>query len=385
MTAKHANKTPGKGQPARQGPRPKSWISAISQYSPGKSKTAIGTKAVKLSSNENPLGACDAATASLASNAAAKTARYPDPDAMALRSALAALHELPMEQIVCGTGSDELLNLVAQGYAGPDDEIIHVRYGFAVYDIATRRIGAVPVIAPDRNFGTDVDAILACITNKTRLIYLANPNNPTGTIIADSEIRRLHSALPNKVVLVLDQAYAEYLTPSGDEDPFALARQHNNVLITRTFSKIYGLAAQRIGWAFGAPGLIDTINRIRAPFNVTSSGQEAAIAALGDQDFVARSRAHNATWRTWLTEELAALGNHGVEAIPSHANFVLVRFDGAVTAEAAFNGLAAAGYITRWLPGQGLAECLRISIGSEAEMRGMMQVLRDMLIKGGAS
>ncbi|MEM1133467.1 MAG: histidinol-phosphate transaminase [Pseudomonadota bacterium] len=363
-------------------PQPKPWISAISAYSPGKSKLAGDVVPVKLSSNENPLGASPAAIASLASDAETKTARYPDPDCLALRTALSELHNLPVEQIVCGTGSDELLNLAAQGYAGPGDEIIHVRYGFSVYDIATRRIGAEPVIAPDTNYGSDVDTIIACITDKTRVVFLANPNNPTGTILSDSEIERLHAALPGNVLLVLDQAYAEYLDPLPGRDPFALARAHDNVLITRTFSKIYGLAAQRIGWAFGAPGLIDTINRIRAPFNVTTSGQAAAIAALSDQEFVAHSRVHNAQWQQWLSDEIATLGNHGLRAIPSHANFLLVRFDGELTAEAAYNGLARAGYITRWLPGQGLADCLRISIGTEAEMRGLMQALRALLESG---
>ncbi|MEO1046522.1 MAG: histidinol-phosphate transaminase [Pseudomonadota bacterium] len=371
--------------PSPSGPQPKPWISAISAYSPGKSRLGQGMTPVKLSSNENPLGACAAAIASLSSDATAKAARYPDPDATELRMAVGALHDLPVAQIVCGTGSDELLNLAAQGYAGPGDEIIHVRYGFAVYDIATRRIGAVPVIAPDKDYGTDIDTVLACVSDKTRVIYLANPNNPTGTIIADSEIARLHAALPDTVLLVLDQAYGEYLEPAAGSDPFSLARAHDNVLITRTFSKIYGLAAQRIGWAFGAPGLIDTINRIRAPFNVTSSGQAAALAALGDQDFVTRSREHNARWRQWLVNELATLGNYGLEAIPSHANFLLVRFGGGLTAESAYHGLAAAGYIARWLPGQGLPDCLRISIGTEAEMHGMMRALRALCDNGAAS
>lgn len=383
MTVSNSQDLPSGGR-QNSGPQPKPWISAISPYTPGKSKVTEGTVPVKLSANENPLGASPAATASLAADAEAKTARYPDPDAAALRTAIGALHSLPMQQIVCGTGSDELLNLAAQGYAGPGDEIIHMRYGFSVYDIATRRIGAVPVVAPDRDYGTDVDAILRCVTHKTRAVYLANPNNPTGTIIADSEIARLHAELPGDVLLVLDQAYSEYLDDDGP-DAFALARAHDNVLITRTFSKIYGLAAQRIGWAFGAPGLIDTLNRIRAPFNVTSSGQAAALAALADQNFVIHSRAHNARWRQWLSDELATLGNHGLEAIPSHANFVLVRFAGELSAEAGFNGLAKAGYITRWLPGQGLADCLRISIGSEAEMLGMMQALRALLSKDAAA
>ncbi len=360
-------------------PLPKGYISEINAYTPGKAKADDGRALIKLSANENPLGCCPDASAALAGEAG-KVARYPDPASNGLRLALADHYGLESDRIVCGTGSDELLNLIAMGYAGEGDEIIHVNYGFAVYEIATRKVGAKVVIAPDDDYATDVDALLALVTPKTRLVYLANPNNPTGTYLVASEVERLHAGLPADVILVLDQAYGEYLEDDGPQ-AFDLARAHDNVLITRTFSKIYGLAAERIGWAYGQPHLIDTINRIRGPFNVTTAGQAAAIAALGDQDFVDASREHNAEWRSWMTGEIASLSNHGLRAIPSEANFLLVIFDGAVSAEIADRELVEAGYVVRRLAGQGLGHALRMTIGTEEENRGLMKALRDILEK----
>ncbi len=360
-------------------PLPKSYISAIHAYTPGKAKADDGRALIKLSANENPLGCSEHASAALAAHS--KTiARYPDPASQELRNALAELHGLESDLIVCGTGSDELLNLIAAGYAGVGDQIIHVNYGFAVYEIATRKVGAEVIMAPDSDYGTDIDALIALVTPKTRLVYLANPNNPTGTYLNDADIARLHSALPADVILVLDQAYGEYLDNDGP-GAFDLARKYDNVLITRTFSKIYGLAAERIGWAYGQPHLIDTLNRIRGPFNVTSAGQAAAIAALADADFVGRSRTHNSNWRDWLKAEIAALSNYGLRAIPSAANFILVIFDGAVSAEMADKELMDAGYVVRRLAGQGLGHALRITIGTEEENQGFMAALRQILEK----
>ena len=349
----------------------------IDAYIPGRSTANDGRPLAKLSANENPLGCSDHARAAFV--AADDPSRYPDPGSSALRDALAAHHGLDAAQIICGTGSDELLHLAAGAFAGPGDEIIYVRYGFAVYDIATRRVGAAPVIAPDRDYGTDVDALLGCVTHRTRLIYLANPNNPTGTLASAADVARLHAGLRSDILLVLDQAYSEYLTPEQDDAGLALAQRADNVFVTRTFSKIYGLAGERIGWGYGHPALIDAMHRIRAPFNVTTAGQKAAIAALGDQDFVAMSRAHNDMWRGWLAQQLGALGNHGVRIVPSATNFLLVLFEGAVTAGAAYQDLMDKGFIVRWLPGQGLAEGLRITIGTEAETRGVAEALRQIV------
>ncbi|QFT76734.1 histidinol-phosphate transaminase [Erythrobacter sp. THAF29] len=358
-------------------PRPKPWILGIHAYKPGKSTASDGRALVKLSANENPLGTSPAALEAL-EQARGEAATYPDPGATALRGRIAALHGLDAKRIVCGTGSDELLNLAAQGFAGPGDEVLFSRHSFAVYDIAARRCGATPVEAADTEFAADVDALLGAVTDKTRVVFLANPNNPTGTWIPAEEVRRLHAGLRDDILLVIDEAYAEYLDPAEQRTGFDLAAAHENVLVTRTFSKIYGLAAERVGWATGAPGLIDVLNRIRGPFNVTVSGQAAALAALDDQGFVARSREHNATERSRLAEAISALGNHGLSAVPSEANFLLVEFKGDVTAEAALDALAEGGYAVRHLPEAGLRHALRITIGKSEDMDRVIATLRKL-------
>ena len=359
-------------------PQPKSWIMDIAPYVPGRATTDDGRKVAKLSSNENPLGTSDAARAAFARHQGSLD-RYPDASAADLRAALAAAHDLDAERIIYGTGSDEILHLIAGAYAGPEDEVVYVRFGFSVYDIAARRVGATPVVAPDSDYGTDVDALLACITSRTRLVYVANPNNPTGTFIPRAELARLHAGLPGDVMLVVDQAYAEYLDAGEDDGGLALARTQPNVVVTRTFSKIHGLAAERIGWGYGSADAVAAMHRIRAPFNITSAGQAAAIAALGAHDFVDASRRENAKWRAWFSDQIAALGNAGLRAIPSKANFVLVLFEGAVAAETAYKGLMDRGFIVRWLPGQGLPNGLRMTIGTEAETRGLVDALRDVV------
>lgn len=361
-----------------EAPVPKPWIAAIHAYVPGKSPKdfAGGRPLVKLSANENPLGTSPKALAARAD--ALHPSLYPDPDSKALRAALGALHGIDPALIVCGTGSDELLHLAAQGYAGPGDEVIYVRYGFSVYDIAARRCGAVPVVAADADYGSDVDTIVPLVNERTRVVFVANPNNPTGSYLPRGDIARLHAALPRDVLLVVDQAYGEYVAPEDEDGALALAAAHGNVLVTRTFSKIYGLAGERIGWGTGAAGIVDTLNRIRGPFNVSSNGQAMALAAVADQSFVEQSRRHNAAERARFVAALAALGNHGLRPLPSQANFVLVLFEGKLTAEAAFGGLAERGYITRWLPNQGLPHGLRITIGTAEQMDEIALALREM-------
>ena len=358
-------------------PVAKPWIMAIAPYVPGRSTTDDGRKVAKLSSNENPLGTSPAARAAFAS-ADHELERYPDAGGTIVREAIAAMYGLDPARIIYGNGSDEVLHLAAGAFAGPGDEIIHVRYGFAVYEIATRRNGAEPVIAPDKDYATDVDAILAAVTPRTKLVFVANPNNPTGTYAGRDEIARLHAGLPASVLLVLDGAYAEYLDGEDADGSMTLAKTAPNVLATRTFSKMYGLAAERIGWGYAATPIIEAMHRIRLPFSMTIAGQRAAVAALGDTDFVAETRAHNTRWRAWFNAEIAKLGNAGLRAIPSEANFVLVVFEGVLTAEAAYKGLMDAGFIVRWLPGQGLAQGLRITIGTEAETRGVVAALRTL-------
>jgi histidinol-phosphate aminotransferase len=357
-------------------PVPKPWIAAIHAYVPGKSAGKDGRPLIKLSANENPLGTSPRALAARAD--AVIPSLYPDPDSKALREALGALHAIEPAHILCGTGSGELLSVAASAFAGPGDEILYVHYGFSLYEIVARRCGATPVVAPDRDYGSDVDALLALVNERTRVVFIANPNNPTGSFLPRGEIARLHAALPAGVLLVIDQAYAEYVAPEDDDGALALAASAANVLVMRTFSKAYGLAGERVGWATGAPALIEVLNRIRGPFNLSNTAQATALAAVADQDFVEHSRRHNTEVRARFVAAVETLGNHGIRAVPSQANFVLLLFEGALTGEAAYNGLAERGYITRWLPGQGLAHGLRITIGTAAQMDAIAEGLREM-------
>ena len=359
------------------GPVPKPWIEAIAPYVPGRSTGDDGRKLIKLSANENPLGTSEAARAAFAEGVASLDL-YPDPGATALREALAAKYDLDPARIIYGTGSDEVLHLASGAFAGQGDEVMFVRYGFSVYPIAARRVGAVPVEVNDHDYATDVDAILAAVTDRTRVIFIANPNNPTGTYATRAEIARLHAGLPSDCLLVMDQAYSEYLDPEEDDGALELARFAPNVLVTRTFSKIYGLAAERIGWGYGPASVIGALHKIRAPFCLTTAGQLAAIAALKDEAFVTRSRDHNRAWLRWFEAEISRLSNHGLRAVPSRANFSLVLFEGHLTAEVAYKGLMERGYIVRWLPGQGLPHGLRITIGKEADMRAIVAALHEL-------
>lgn len=355
----------------------KPWIAAIDAYVPGRAKADGAARVVKLSSNENPLGPSPKAIAAMA-EIASQAHRYPDGASNDLRDAIAGHYGLEFDRVVCGTGSDEILQLLALAYASAGDEVLYVRHGFMVYPIAAMRAGATPVAAPDVDYTADVDQLLAVVTPRTRLVYLANPNNPTGTMIDRAAVERLHAGLGGDVLLVLDSAYAEYIDDPSYEDGIAMARHLPNVVTTRTFSKIYGLAAERVGWAYGPASVIEAINKIRGPFNVTSAAQAGALAALADQAWVEHCRAHNAHWRAWLAAEVGKLGNAGLRAVPSAANFILVTFagEGSVTAEAANSFLTAEGYLTRWLPKQGLGHGLRISIGTEEETRGVADALR---------
>lgn len=357
-------------------PQPKPYILGIHAYVPGKSAGSDGRPLVKLSANENPLGSSPAALAAL--EKAHNAADYPDPDCKALRAGVAEVHRLDPARIVCGTGSGELLHCAVQAFAGVGDEVVFSRYSFSLYPLLAHKVGAVPVFAQDDDYAASVDGLLAALTPRTKVVLLDNPNNPVGTWLPASEVARLHAALPSDVLLVIDQAYAEYLAEGVDDGGFALAAAHDNVLVSRTFSKAYGLASERVGWITGSPYLVDLINRLRGAFSVSVSGQKAALAALGDQDFVTASRDHNAVERARLVEAIAALGNHGLSSVPSEANFVLVRFEGEVTAEAALHALAEAGYAVRHLPGQGLPDALRITIGKTEDMARVTATLRAL-------
>ena len=362
-------------------PVPKDWIMGIASYVPGKAKSTDGRSLVKLSANENPLGSSPAALVA-ARAATDDLATYPDPAATALRQAIAAVHAIDPDRIICGTGSGELLHMAASAYAGPGDEVLYVRYGFSLYDIVIRRVGAVPVVVADRDYGTDIDLLLAAVTDRTRIVFLANPNNPTGTFSSREDIAHLLEGLRPDIMLVIDQAYAEYVEAADDDHGLDLARTRPNVLVTRTLSKAYGLAAERVGWAYGHAAVIDALHRIRGAFNLTTSAQAAAVAALGDQAFVVRSRAHNRQWRGWFADEMKALGNHGVRVVPSAANFLLLLFEGATSAETVYTALMNAGYATRWLPGQDLPHGLRITIGSEEHMRDIASLIGTLVREG---
>ena len=357
-------------------PTLKPWIEAIHAYVPGQSKAADGRPLVKLSANENPLGCSPKVIEALAGGHEPNL--YPDPDATQLREAIGVLHGIDPARIVCGTGSGECLHGAVQAFAGPGDEVLFSRYSFSLYPLLAQKVGAEVVLAEDNDYAPDVDNILAAVTGRTRVVLLDNPNNPIGTFLPRAEVARLHAGLPKDVLLVVDQAYAEFLPEGEDDGGMDLAARHDNVLVTRTFAKAYGIAGERVGWATGAPHLIDALNRLRGAFNVTASGQRAALAALSDQAFVAKSRDANAAARARFVDQIAALGNHGLRALPSEANFVLVVFEGDLAATTALDAIAEAGYAVRHLPGQGLPQALRITVGTPEQMDAIAAVLRDL-------
>jgi histidinol-phosphate aminotransferase len=362
------------------GPQPNPWIRAIEAYVPGASKAVGDRPPVKLSSNENPWGASPLAIAALKA-AAEGSHRYPDGTAHALRQKIGALHGLNPDQIVCGTGSDEILQLLPLIYCKPGDSVVHMRHGFMVYPIAARRAGAEPLAAPDADYRADVDAFLATVRDDTRIVYLANPNNPTGTMIPAEDVARLHAGLRPDILLVVDQAYAEYLDAADPDGGLELAKTSGNVLVTRTFSKIYGLGGLRVGWAFGHPDIIAELNRVRAPFPIAVAALAAAEAALEDQQFVIDCRERNRVQRERLAAAIARFGNNGLAPVPSAANFVLITCpeSGPLTAEALHRGLGERGIITRWLPGQGLPHALRISVGTEEETGSVIDALTEIV------
>jgi histidinol-phosphate aminotransferase len=355
-------------------PTPRPGILAIDPYVPGKSQ-AKGEKVYKLSSNESALGASSAAVKAYA-GAAAKMALYPDGGSMALRDAIAQRYGLNPQHIVCGAGSDELLQLLAHCYLGPGDEAIYSQFGFLVYPIAIASNGATAVVAPERNHVADVDAILARVSAKTKMVFLANPNNPTGTYIPFSEVKRLQAGLPPHVLLVLDAAYAEFVTANDYESGIALVSDHDNVVMTRTFSKIYGLAALRLGWAYCPAAVADVLNRVRGPFNVSLPAQAAGVAAIQDQAFVDAGIAFNAEWVSWLTVELTKLG---LTVTPSAGNFVLAHFPAHKPVADADDFLQSHGIVVRRMEAYGLASALRISVGPEEANRHLVATLKAYL------
>ncbi|HYS50229.1 MAG TPA: histidinol-phosphate transaminase [Xanthobacteraceae bacterium] len=358
-------------------PEPRPGVLAIDAYVPGKSAAPGVAKVFKLSSNETPLGPSPKAVEAYLATAA-HLHDYPDGAATELREAIGRAFGLDPARIVCGAGSDELLNLLAHAFIGPGDEAIHTTHGFLVYHIATLGAGGTPVIAPETNYTADVDAILARVSPRTKLIYLANPNNPTGTYVPFNEVKRLHRALPPHVLLVLDAAYAEYVRRNDYESGIELVATCDNVVMCRTFSKIHGLAALRLGWLYGPAHVVEALNRIRGPFNVNQPAIAAGVAAIGDAAHVETSRAHNEKWLAWLTAEIGKLG---LTVTPSAANFVLIHFptDAGRAAKDADAFLTKRGLILRAVGAYKLPNALRMSVGTEEANRLTVAALADFL------
>lgn len=364
-------------RPLPSAPVPRDGILDIEIYVPGESKLPGGVKPVKLSSNETPLGPSTKAVAAFRETADALE-RYPDGQATALRTAIGSRFGLDPACIVCGAGSDELLTMLAHAYLGPGDEAIYTEHGFLVYRIAILSCGATPVVAPETGLRTDVDAILARVTPATRVVFIANPNNPTGTYIPIEEVRRLRAGLPGRVLLVLDAAYCEYVRRNDYEAGIELVATTGNTVMTRTFSKIHGLAALRIGWAYCPAGIASVLNRIRGPFNLSSPAIAAGVAAIEDRGHEEAAVLHNERWLPWLTREIEGLG---LEVTPSVANFLLMHFPGGRgrTAEAADEFLRQRGIILRRVTSYGLPSALRLTVGTEAENRVVVEALRDFV------
>ncbi len=363
------------------GPTPLPGILGISPYVGGEAK-ADAPRLIRLASNENCFGPSPEAIKAYAA-LAPELHRYPDGHAVALREALGRRHGLDPARIVCGAGSDELIALLIRSYAGPGDEVLYSAHGFLMYPIGARAAGAAPVAAPETGLRADVDALLARVTPRTRLVFLANPNNPTGSHLTPEEVGRLHAGLPDNVLLVIDAAYAEYVTRNDYAAGEALVERAGNVVMLRTFSKIYGLAALRLGWGYGPPAVIDVLNRVRGPFNVGAAAQAAGVAAVDDLLFVDAARAHNESWRDWTA---AALRRLGLTVYPAIANFVLVDFAGreGTDAERARLFLKSRGILVRQMAAYGLPSCLRVTIGTADDMPAVVEALAEHLDAGRA-
>lgn len=354
-------------------PTPQPGILEIALYQGGAAKLAGRENVVKLSSNENPLGPSPKAIAAYA-EMGASLHRYPSTDHAGLRAAIGKVHDLDPDQIICGAGSDEIIAFLCQAYVGPGDEVIHTEHGFAMYRISTLGAGGTPVEVPETGRRTDVDAILAAVTSRTKMVFIANPNNPTGTFIDEAQVTRLADGLPSDVILVLDGAYAEYVP--GFDGGAGLAGSRENVVMTRTFSKVYGLGAMRVGWGYGPREIIDVLNRLRGPFNLSDAALASAEAAVLDVDYTQACLAENAAQRATLIDGLRAAG---VACDDSFANFVLARFqtpDQALACNAALNDV---GIIVRPVGSYKLPEGLRITVGTADDCARIVRVVTEFM------
>jgi histidinol-phosphate aminotransferase len=342
-------------------PRPS--ILSIEPYVGGESKIPGVNRIVKLSSNEGAFGVPPAAQAAYAT-LASELHRYPDGGATALRQAIGARFGLDPARIVCGNGSDELIGALIMSYGGEGTELVMSAHGFVMYDIAGRYAGCQVIKVPERNLTADVDAMLAAVGPRTRLVFLANPNNPTGSMLPAGEVARLRAGLRENVLLVLDSAYAEYVTRPDYDPGTALVEAGTNTVMTRTFSKVFGLGGIRLGWCYAPAHIVDILNRVRGPFNVNAPAMVAGIAALSEPGWVEKSVAHNDEWRAKLSDGLRAAG---ITVYPSEGNFILADFGSAERAKAADAALKARGLIVRMMAAYSLPQCLRITIGTAEE------------------
>jgi histidinol-phosphate aminotransferase len=361
--------TPPRPMPDRPVPQP--GLLNIAPYVPGRSEAPGGVTPVKLSANESPLGASPAALEALG-DAARRPEIYPEGSSRVLREALAEVHGLDPARIVCGNGSDDLLHLLAQCYLGERTSAVMSRHGFNIYPIVTMGESAEIIMAPETDYRADVQAMLGAVRDDTRMVFLANPNNPTGTYLGTRELEQLHAGLRPDILFVLDSAYAEYVTADDYTPGIELVNSAENAVMVRTFSKM-GLAAARIGWMYGPAHVVDVINRVRGPFNVNRPAQYAGAAAARDVAFTRTLRAYNAKWRDWLSR---ALDGNAIRVVPSQANFVLALFEDAGTSHAAFEALFAEGLIVREIGVYGIDKGLRISIGPEVALRRVVEVLK---------
>ena len=354
-------------------PMPRPSILSVEPYVGGASKVAGVNRVIKLSSNEGAFGPPPAAVAAIAA-AAAEAHRYPDGGAAALREAIGDRWGLDPARVVCGNGSDELLALLILAYGGEGTELVMSAHGFLMYDITGRWAGCRVIKVPERDLVADVDGILAAVGPRTRLVMLANPNNPTGSVLPQAEVERLRVGLPGDVLLVLDGAYAEYVTRPDYDPGTKLVDATPNTVMTRTFSKIFGLGGLRLGWCYAPAAVADVLNRVRGPFNVGGPAMAAGIAALGEAGWVERGVAHNERWRARMA---AALEGMGLRVHPSEGNFLLADFGDAVAAAAADAHLRARGIIVRAMASYGLASCLRITIGEAEACEAVIEALEQ--------
>ncbi len=352
-------------------PRPS--ILSVEPYVGGESKVPGVNRVIKLSSNEGAFGPPPGAVAAIAASAR-EAHRYPDGGATALREAIGQRHGLDPARIVCGNGSDELLTMLILAYGGEGTELVMSAHGFMMYDLAGRWAGCRVIKVPEKNLTADVDGLLGAVGPRTRLLFLANPNNPTGSILPQSEVDRLRRALREDVLLVLDSAYAEYVTRPDYDPGVKLVDGGTNTVMCRTFSKIYGLGGMRLGWCYAPPAIVDVLGRVRGPFNVNAAAMAAGIAALAEPGWVESSVAHNSEWRAKVT---AALTAAGLKVWPSEGNFILVDFASAERAKAADAHLRGRGLIVRAMGGYGLPACLRITIGTAEENGFVIDALTD--------